>query len=129
MLLQGSPSSQGNKNKYTLHFLLPAHADSHIWHSQQDLETAMPWLAKKLGTGEATRVTPCSLGWLSTECRATLAPLLSTLAPSEVWPEIDDRAVATPQMTETVMHELPWKAASKYSHKLGDIGIAISYQS
>lgn len=74
-------------------------------------------------------MTPCSLGWLSTECRATLAPLLSTLAPLEVWPEIDDGAVATPQMTETVMHELPWKAASKYSHKLGDIGIAISYQS
>ncbi|KAK4807171.1 hypothetical protein QYF61_024291 [Mycteria americana] len=80
----------------------------------------MPWLAKKSGTGEAMMVTPHIPGWPSTGCWTPMATFLATWAPPEVWPEIDDGAVVTPQTIETAMRGLPWKAASDSSHKALD---------
>ncbi|PKU31808.1 hypothetical protein llap_17887 [Limosa lapponica baueri] len=57
-------------------------------------------------------VTPCILGWASTECWTPMATFLAAWSPPEAWPEIDDRVLVTSQAIETAMHGLPWKAAS-----------------
>ncbi|PKU32057.1 ras-related protein rab-21 [Limosa lapponica baueri] len=75
-------------------------------------------LIKKLGTGEATTVTPPVLGWPSTEHWTPVATFLAKLALPEAWPEIDDGVMITPQSIETAMRGLPWKVASDSSCKL-----------
>ena len=57
-------------------------------------------------------------GWPSSERWTPVATCLATLALPEALPEIDERAVVSPQTTETAMCGLPWKVASDSSHKL-----------
>lgn len=52
-----------------------------------------------------------------------MASFLTTLALLEARPEIDDRALVTPQTTEIAMHGLPWKVAQKsYCKLVGSMG-------
>jgi len=63
-------------------------------------------------------VTAHILGWPTTEGWAPVATFLAKLALPEARPEIDDRAVVTPQVVEVAMRGLPWKAPSDSSCKL-----------